>query len=183
MNRLCRYIEDIDFDVKRKVRSSEDFDYNVLMNQDCDFSNVTYELILQKLKEIYKIKSKTHKEQNTKKIRTDGHQINEDVIVENKVQNIYNDDAIIYLLSTYTNNICELTNYLVKIFYEEQKSWGKNILWNLVGEQMYKNCLRNCNGIIKVPIKSKHGEIRFWNDTFTVIQMNLNEENNNDKNI
>ena len=64
-------------------------------------------------------------------------------------------------------------HYLVKIFYEEQKSWGKNVLWNLVGEQMYENCLRNCNGIIKVPIKSKHGEIRFWNDTFTVIQMNL----------
>ena len=42
MNRLCRYIEDIDFDIKRKVRNSEDFDYHTLMDNNILFKQTIY---------------------------------------------------------------------------------------------------------------------------------------------
>lgn len=179
MNQICRHIENIDFEVKRKVRSTINFDYQTLMDSTIPFNSVTYELVKRKLLEIQREEYSKNNEKRKEKIKTDiivdDMDCNKSKIFHESVQNL--------LLESICNNFSELTNYLIVLFYRDKKSWSKTLLWKICGEQIFENCLQGCSKQIKVPVRQKDGEIRFWNDTFTVVQMNMNEEDQNDKDI
>lgn len=179
MNQICRHIENIDFEVKRKVRSTINFDYQTLMDSTIPFNSVTYELVKRKLLEIQREEYSKNNEKRKEKIKTDiiidDMDCNKSKIFYEAVQNL--------LLESICNNFSELTNYLIVLFYRDKKSWSKTLLWKICGEQIFENCLQSCAKQIKVPVRQKDGEIRFCNDTFTVVQMNMNEEDQNDKDI
>lgn len=178
MNRLCRYIEDIDFDIKRKVRNSEDFDYHTLMDNNILFKQTIYYQVYEKMCEVQKQVSANNQSRNSKSQKTnvvfDYGDYNHYLLFWEAVQNL--------LLGNICSNMAELTNYLIYLFYVDKKSWSKTLLWKVCGEQIFQNCLASCNYQFNVPVKEKNGEIRFCNDYFTVTKMQM-KENDNDKNI
>lgn len=182
MNQICRHIENIDFEVKRKICSNELFDFTALMDNTQLFSNVICEQINREMINVISSKRDLSVRQNVQK-STVGNENNDIFFEERNGLKLRSNVLLDELLSKYTNNLSELTNYLIVIFYEQHKTWSKSMLWELVGEQIFKNCLQSCNKQIKVPVRQKDGEIRFWNDTFTVVQMDMNEEDQNDKDI
>ena len=63
-------------------------------------------------------------------------------------------------------NIESLTNILVDICYASNKN--KSFAWDIAGEQIFQNVLKNNNGIIKYPVKDDDGDIDFCGKKFSL---------------
>ena len=54
MNKICKYIESIDFQIKKKVRSSHDFDYKTLMSPNFNINKKLYIKIKDEVEKTFK---------------------------------------------------------------------------------------------------------------------------------
>ena len=72
------------------------------------------------------------------------------------------------------SNVEELTNYILKLFYEEKRSWNKSHVWKLCGEQIFYNCLKRCDYTINIPQRDDNsGYIEFCNTLFSLQEVDL----------
>ena len=63
-------------------------------------------------------------------------------------------------------NIEVLTNILVDVCYTSSKN--KSFAWDIAGEQIFNNVLKNNNNIINYPIKDEYGDIEFCGKKFSI---------------
>lgn len=168
MNKICWYIESIDFDIKAKVRSSEKFDYRTLQSEN-------FELKDKKLYEqIYEIVVKTVKEWNNSRT-----EIAKEASLKNPKgkENNFNKEVEYAKLKESLEDLCPndeiVTNYLVQLFYVDKLSLNKNILWELYGRQIYEN-VRSKTNACYFPKKNENGSMEFLYEKYSIEKVDLN---------
>ena len=174
MNNICHYIENIDFDIKKKVCSYDDFDCKILMSKNKNYFN---EEIYRKIcKEVEKdfenyVNDKKVLDENEgrKKNVADNSRSPKDVLLENLKNG----------LSKIESNTEFLSNYLIKLFYEDCLSYNKNILWGFIGKQIYLNVLSKSSKAV-IPVKNSNGSIEYLYERYSLEEVNINKEGDTD---
>lgn len=173
MNRICRYIESINFNIKSKVKDNSKFDYTTLIDDSIEWNDELYQQILQfvecRMGQVFLNNSSKSKKDNR----------NSDLKFSMKLaldKDLFFEDIRNELFNKYTSSKKELCNYLIKIFYEEHKSWSKSNLWRICGDIIYENCLEKSEYKINIPVlDNEFGDIKFYNDMFSVKNIDLLE--------
>lgn len=165
MNRICWYIEDVFKDINKKVRDDSQFDYSYFITPNIEFNKKRYKEISDFLVK-YLSKKRNDIGQKNKQLFSEEKLSNNQVVEEDKnmwIQALKNE-----LYQKYCSNGYELTNYLIKFFYEDKKNFTKGTLWKLCGDILYSIALEKSKGIINIPVKDNKGDIEFWFDKFSV---------------
>lgn len=71
-------------------------------------------------------------------------------------------------------NLEALANALVDLCYTSDKN--KSFAWEVAGEQIYQNVLKNNNNLIHFPVKVVDGEFEFAGETFNVVSKTIGGE-------
>jgi len=169
MNLLCKYIEGINFEINKKIKSLDDSNIiSIYINKEHPYTNEQY-------KEVINILN-----QHINKIRYNK-------ILFNDVANDYNyDDNIIQdfkidndLLEQELNNFCSdiylVTNILIDYFYKDKISSNKDILWNTYGKYIYNNVKKNNIDNPKFPFPNKYGKINYLGLNYSLKELNIDE--------
>lgn len=157
MNRLCRLIEDVDFDLKF-CRTKENFDYTVLMNENIKVNTEgsMYKKICEVINNHYKTyrETRSHMSDIIENLEYFGiYHFDEGDDESNKVLNLYFDELENDLYKICSNKI-ELCNYVVDVLYRKFQNKPKSFLWCLFGDVIVDN-LKNKTNIGYIPIESK----------------------------
>lgn len=172
MNKICHYIESVDFEIKKKVRSSQGFDYTSLLSSN---------FVLDKkfLKEIQKIVEENIELWRQLLVRKNslgiGFYTNSDIENENTKkfdENFKADKELKFqVLKSQLEDICSneerLTNHLIYLFYVEKPSLNKSYLWNLVGKQIYENVKEKTRSFY-FPFKNPNGSLKFLYENYSI---------------
>ena len=153
MNRICWRIED-EFKTTN-VLPSVTFDYSILK------SNLQY----------------TQEEYDEIKQLYDEYNKNMQLFLKQKKQNELGDDEVgfdvVHLKDIFIdecNKVCPnseiLANIVVDLCYTSNKN--KTFAWDVAGEQIYNNILKNNNYTIKYPVKDDSGDIEFGGNRFSL---------------
>lgn len=132
MNILTYYVEDIEFENKWKKKSGI-FDYHILMNNE---SYIPTSSVIKALRE----KSKCFY-QEYKSITIMESQLESFCGEEYQYENTYKYLYELFSKDIYTvvSNEAELCDCMIYILYNYFKTYNKDVLWNLFGEQIVKN--------------------------------------------
>lgn len=172
MNKICHYIENIDFEIKKKVRSSQGFDYTNLLSSN---------FVLDKkfLKEVQKIVEDNIDLWRQILVRKNslgiGFYTNSDIENENTKkydENLKIDKELKFqVLKSQLEEICsneeKLANHLIYLFYVERPSLNKSYLWNLVGRQIYENVKAKTRSFY-FPFKNPNGSLKFLYENYSI---------------
>ena len=153
MNRICWRIED-EFK-STNVLPNVDFDYSILKN-NTEYTQEEYDAIKQLYDEYNKnmqLFLKGAKKNDSSKEERDAFSMQ---LVDN-----FSDSC-----SMICPDVDVLTNILVDICYTSNKN--KSFAWDIAGEQIFNNVLKNNNYIIKYPIKDDNGDIEFYGNRFSL---------------
>ena len=153
MNRICWKIED-EFQ-SSDVLPDVKFDPTILK------SNVEY----------------TQEEYEAVKQLYDEYNKNMQLFLKQKKKNEFGDDDVGYdivslkdVFSSECNKVCPnsevLANIVVDLCYTSTKN--KTFAWDVAGEQIFNNVLKNNNNMIMYPIKDENGDIDFCGNKFSL---------------
>ena len=137
MNELCRYVENVDFDIKYEKDESI-FDYTILMNKDIlvNQQSLVYQKVLNVLKKYHSIyELNTHE----RKYIEEDYENESDSDEEEKDKFSILFGEIEKELFNVCSNKLELCNNIVYIMYNEFKNKSKAILWNICGNEIISN--------------------------------------------
>lgn len=153
MNRICWRIEN-EFqttDVLPKV----EFDYSILKG-NAEYTQEEYDAINQLYDEYNKNMQLFLKQKNQNELGDD--EVGFDIV---HLKDIFVDEC---------NKVCPdpevLANIVVDLCYTSNKN--KTFAWDVVGEQIYNNVLKNNNYTIRYPIKDINGDIEFGGNKFSL---------------
>ena len=153
MNRICWRIED-EFQTT-DVLPNVEFDYSILKS-DAEYTKEEYDSIKQLYDEYNKNMQLFLKQKNQNELGDD--EVGFDIV---QLKDIFIDEC---------NKICTnsevLANIVVDLCYISTKN--KTFAWDVAGEQIYKNVLKNNNYIIQYPIKDDNGDIEFGGNRFSL---------------
>ena len=177
MNKVCHYIESIDFEIKKKVRNSDGFDWHILTSENFQpekaLTEKIYNVIVEEM-------SKKHLDLRSLKLS------NPELVRKNSItqKDEFDKETWINLLRSNLEDICsneeKLANHLVYIFYEVKSSLNKSVLWGVAGKAIYEN-IKNKTNVFYFPIKNQNGSIKFLYENYSIEKIELNdlkEENN-----
>lgn len=166
MNNVCRYIEDIDFHIKQKVKSSSDFNYHTLQSGGFTPNRIIYEKIKEEVISTMKTWGIMAKDRlaNSSDVNT----THENVTIKGNKEIMIND--LKNRLLEICSNEESLANHLVYLFYEDCPSLSKSTLWSLVGRQIYENVSKNVDNFY-FPVKDENGDIEFMFEKYSVKKM------------
>lgn len=71
-----------------------------------------------------------------------------------------------------------LSNIVVDLCYSSSKN--KTFAWDVAGEQLFKNVLKNNNNIISFPVKDENGDFEFCGERFSLHTKIIGGENDDD---
>jgi hypothetical protein len=153
MNRICWKIEDAF--LSTDVIPNVDFDRSILKS-DAEYTMEEYEQI---------------------KCLYDEYNKNMQLFLKNQNQNDLGDDEvgfdIVHLKDIFTDEsskLCPnsevLANIVVDLCYTSNKN--KTFAWDVAGEQIFNNVLKNSGYTIQYPIKDENGDIEFDGKTFSL---------------
>lgn len=169
MNKICKYIESKDFQIKQKVKTSEDFDWRILVTDNFQISKTLYAQICEKVYDVFnqwKIEEKDKKKKRVAKIGIDfeDFQSKEGKYIDLKQQ-----------LESICSNEEQLTNHLVYLFYVDKPSYNKTILWYIVGKQIFET-VKNKTSSYYIPIKNPSGSLEFLYEKYSIERINIERE-------
>lgn len=175
MNKICKYIENIDFQIKQKVRSQTDFDYKTLLSDNFKLNKKYYVVMSQIVSDTFKEwqqKSKLSKRKKTEKILMANSEGNDSETARNERK--LECDRLKEKLDEIFLTEEELTNHLIYLFYVDKPSYNKSTLWNLCGRQIYQN-VRNRVNSCYFPVKDKKGDLEFLYEKYSVRKIELDK--------
>ena len=165
MNRICWKIED-EFKTTNVLPDVE-FDRSILKS-DAEYSQEEFDAI----KELYNEYGKSIS-----------------LLCKNKYRNeLNNQDIEMEMLKckkSFIERCCEicsnfntLTNIIIDVCYASNKS--KSFAWDICGDEIFKNVLKNSGGQIQFPIKDENGDIEFCGNTFSLFTKRMDGDDNDD---
>ena len=158
MNILCHYLENIDFDITRRIKESQAFDSSIYKNPDLRYTEEEYAditaCIEREMKSYNELKKKGALDE---------------VLAKSKMESIR--DKLRYICS----NRGVVANALVDYFYKEKESASKEILFTLYGTVISRNALKNAGGVAYFPMRDKEGDIIYLGDRYAVKEVRLND--------
>lgn len=165
MNRICRYIESIDFGIKNILKNSKDDYYELYMSGNIKFDNKKYN----KIKKVYEeYKESINTIMSTKNFSKSK--------FDEEIKRSLNNQEILFKnkLNKICSNIYEVTDYLVHLFYVDMKSENKDILWRTYGEYMFEN-IKSKKDSCFIPIEDENGEIEYLTKKYSLRKVWLND--------
>ena len=69
-----------------------------------------------------------------------------------------------------------LSNIIVDLCYGSNKN--NTFVWDVMGEQIYQNVLKNSNNKLSIPIKDENGDIEFYGERFALCEKVIGGESN-----
>ena len=170
MNKICKYIESVDFHIKQKVRSNHDFDYKSLQTSNFNLNKKLYLKIKEEIEATFKDWEQKSKARRVSKV--------EKVLNQNGSQAKFERETEISSLKMRLEEICSneesLANHLVYLFYVDKPSFSKSTLWSLVGRQIYENVKAEKTNkatnmyYIDFPIKDINGDLEFLYEKYQI---------------
>lgn len=168
MNLLCRHIESVDFNIRRKISSNGEFDYKLFFDREHMFTDEEYSIIIQILKE-FNIVARTVATQKDLYNTTD---------LEFAAYNRYRVLCEAYL-EEMESRLCDIrviANCFVKYFYEDNPKSNKEFLWDTVGQVLFENLKRNLNvEKILFPLPDDAGDITYLNRRYAMKEVLLDD--------
>ena len=171
MNRICHYIESVDFEIKKKVRSTDGFNWQSLVSENFQPDKKLTQAILDVIEE-----EMEKKKSDIKSLKL----TNPSLVRKNSVtlKDEFDKEAWINYLRARLEEVCsndeKLSNHLVYIFYVEKQSLNKSVLWSLVGKTIYEIIKSKTNSFY-FPMKNSNGSIRFLYDNYSIEKVILSE--------
>ena len=169
MNKICKYIENIDFHIKQKVRSNSEFNYKSLQSESFTINKKLYEKIKAEMESTLKQWEELSKNKTSKVEKS----------LTGKTQSKFDKDvewsSLKSRLEEITSNEEALANHLIYFFYEEHPSLSKATLWGLVGRQIYEN-IKSKVREYDFPVKDEHGNIEFLYERYQVQHLYVSED-------
>ena len=153
MNRICWKIED-EF-ATTDVFPEVEFDYSILKS-DKLYTQEEYDVIQQ----LYEEYNKTMQLFLKGVKKNDSSKEERDAFATQLVEGFSNS------CSEVCPDVEVLTNILIDVCYTSNKN--KSFAWDIVGEQIFNNVLKNNNYIINYPIKDDNGDIEFCGNKFSL---------------
>ena len=165
MNKICKHIEGIDFHIKQKIRSSQSFDYRVLLSENFSVNKKLYE-------QIYELITVTFKEWDSrKKDKVSSGAVKERNSTSQITKEKFDKEGEYALLKVALEELCSneemLANHLVYLFYVDKPSYNKNVLWSLVGKQIFEN-VKDKTSSYYFPQKNPSGSLRFLFENYSI---------------
>lgn len=166
MNNICKHIESVDFDIRNKIKMTETEDIHLLLMKNAEILNMdTYNLINKTYKEFKKELSNYISTRNkSKKNKYDESE-------SHSVSGMY--EKFKKKMDGCCSNSHELVDCLIHIFYVENPSSNKDLLWNTYGEIIFENVKDKNNNPILFPFPSDDGEIEYLHDRFELKEVSL----------
>ena len=161
MNRICWKIED-EFQ-SNDVLPDVKFDPSILKS-DAEYTQEEYDAVKQLYDEYNK----------NMQLFLKGTRKNDSLKEERDVFTAQIIDEFAHACSSVCPDIQVLTNILIDVCYTSNKS--KTFAWDIVGEQIFYNVLRNNNYIIRYPIKDENGDIDFCGNKFSLYTQQIGGE-------
>lgn len=173
MNNVCRYIESQDFSIKQHIKSTDNFDYTILL------SNSNFMINKKLYVQLKEIVSNTFKEWEIKRHIEKKDQYIRGNLAKTTSEKNFNKDVEYSLLKQKLEEVCsneeQLTNHLVYMFYVDCVSYNKTILWFLVGKTIYEN-IKNKFSSFYFPIKNGNGSLQFLFNKYSIERVKLGKE-------
>ncbi len=166
MNNICKYIEDVDYDIKNKIKDKDDKNiYLLLMKNKNIIENELFEDVLKKYKEF----KKNIRQLST--VRTSNYDNKYD---ETKAQEV-NSLKIEFRdkMSEICSNIYEVVDCLIYVCYKKYPSNNKDLLWNIYGDIILENLINENQGSIMFPFPNEDGNIEYLNKNFKLEEISL----------
>lgn len=161
MNRLCRYIEHELNDVK--FQSTESFNIETLKTNS-QYSTRNYNKV-KSIYENYKLETSKYSARHREgRIRDDEYSADRDSF---KLK-------YISLLSELKIEDEELANIVIDLCYTSNNS--KQFAWDVAGEVILKNLLKNNSNKVTFPMLDKFGDVEFNGNTFKVLEVEVGDE-------
>ena len=165
MNLLCHYMEGIKKNIKINIKDRSNMSYinsyKTIINEEID-SNIYNKIykVIKDLREALRtsVSSNANKNDFCGELNNDFNNIYE--IYKNKLFNICSNQDIII-------------NCLIDIFYIDFPSYNKDILWNLFGDEIFNNVLKNNPHIIDYPALDESGDILYLGKKYKIEQFEI----------
>ena len=165
MNRICWRIED-EFKTT-DVLPYVEFDRSILKS-DAEYSQEEFDAI----KELYNEYGKDLLLISKARTKNETHSEDAEIGVFQLKERFM--DACYSICS----NTKTLTNVVIDICYTSNKN--KSFAWDMCGDEIFKNVLKNSGGKIQFPIKDENGDIEFCGNTFSLFTKRMDGDNNDD---
>lgn len=163
MNRLCHYLESVNFEVKAFSQGGKGDIYGDYIDYGILWDEKTYSSVLVAAKKFFK----TLKEDI--QMSDYGSSIKYVPEEESKLLNKY--DKFKDKMTAVCSNIDELTNYLVKVFYVDCKSVSKDILWKCYGKTIFAHLFSKHDGAITIPVLDEDGKHQYLFDRYNIVEV------------
>ena len=166
MNNICKYIENINFDIKSNINNKDNKDVHLILMRNNEILNPDlYQKVLQKYKSIKK-EIKQYCSANTKMFKN-----KYDENAQQSVNNIYS--KFKETMNDECSNIYELVDYLIYIFYVEYVGDNKDLLWNTYGDIIFENVKNKNQNTVLFPMPNKEGNIKYLHQNFKLEEVEL----------
>lgn len=170
MNNLCKYIDSIHFEVKKRLKADSDNPIHTLyMNEHSQWLQREYSIVIKKYEEGIKSTAASAKAGLATKTTK---------LTKNEPNHLLRAkyDWIESNLNSLSVPLDRIVNYLIHYLYVEKSKLSKDILWTIYGDVIVQNIKTRANGNVAIPIKTENGSIQYLGEhyEFKVIQYEAN---------
>jgi hypothetical protein len=162
MNNLCKHIESIGFDLKNRIKISDESEIPNLLMRNPEINQKAYDIVMDEY-----IALKNGKSDEALLNIQDGSTAEE--LMKNRVGHFKD------VLSKSGHNVYDITDCLIYIMYVRKPIKNKALLWEAYGDIILENLLMKNENKIRIPVLSKDGEIEYLNKRYTVKEIDFSK--------
>lgn len=172
MNNLCRYMENISFDIRNKIKTNKLDVFVLLFDDNIDFNDKNYKKIREKIKEMNK---KIANEASFQMMKVQRDKATKDDFVANLEEIKFTTEQQVRELFSVVNNEEELLNYVIKCAYHDNITRAMHLLWEGFADILFSRLLNRCGYKINIPVKDKNGELEYLGSRYSIKEVVVNE--------
>ncbi|MED2945369.1 hypothetical protein VSK91_19550 [Bacillus swezeyi] len=167
MNRLCKYIESVDFGIRNIVNKDvDDQIYRFYMDNTIDFDESRYKKIMKAYQK--------HKKSINQSFSLGASSESDKNLYDAELCNNFSNSLELFKqkINDICSNVYEAVNYIIRLFYVDEKSSNKEILWHLYGQYIFENVKRKQSSF-HIPVLDQDGDINYLNKHYSLRKVSL----------
>ncbi len=167
MNRICKYIESVDFGIRNIVSKDCDEEiYKLYLSDEAVFDEEKY----LKVKGLYGKFKKSIGQSAVLNTGDPSERSSYDSELHTQISN--SQELFKQEVFQISSSVNEVTNYLVKLFYFDEKTANKEVLWSAFGQYIFENIKKKAKEFY-IPASDTEGEIEYLNNRYTLKKVTL----------